>query len=383
MTDEREIINGVGMNLWTGREMPAASEIPLLGGVEFHSIKPYAFAEDGYRFLHGVALVWHKGRLYASFGHNRGAENTATEEARGRVSDDGGATWGDVFTLATAPEPGIAVSHGVFCSLHGELWAFHGAYRGTMENVHTRAYLLDDKTGIWAHRGVVIEGGFWPLQEPLKMVDGNWIMAGVSARGDCSPGGMHPPAVAISHGDDFTRWDLVVIPCPAPGNVWGESGVFVDGRRVVNVARYGAEPVALMSVSEYCGRSWSPSTPSNLPMTTSKPYCGTLRDGRHYLIGTTTADGGHKRAPLTIALARPGESAFSSVFAIRRAECPGSAVESHPDCQLAYPYAVEYEGNLYVGYSNNGGGVGRSGEGRETWNNNSAELAVIPVESLG
>jgi hypothetical protein len=117
-------------------------------------------------------------------------------------------------------------------------------------------------------------------------------------------------------------------------------------------------------------------------MAPSKPYCGTLSDGRNYLIGTTTADGGHKRAPLTISLTRPGESVFSSVFAIRRSECPGWSVESHPDCQLAYPYAVEYKGRLYVGYSNNGGGVGRVGEGRELWNNNSAELAVITVADL-
>ncbi len=382
MTDERIATNGAAAKLWAGRGMPAASEIPMLEGVAFHVIKPYAFAEDGYRFLHGVALAWHAGRLHASFGHNRGVENTDTEEARGRVSDDGGATWGDVFTLATAPEPGMAVSHGVFLSHRGELWAFHGAYRGTMEHVHTRAYRLNEATGLWRDCGVILEGGFWPMQEPVRMADGNWIMAGIAARGDCPAGDKNPPAVAVSHGDDLTRWDLVVIPCLAPGNVWGESAVFLDGRRVVNVARYGQAPFALMSVSEDYGRSWHPSTPANLPMTTSKPYCGTLVDGRHYLIGTTTADCGNRRAPLTIALTRPGESAFSSVFAIRRAECPGWAVESHPDCQLAYPYAVEHEGRLYVGYSNSGGGVGRVGEGRELWNNNSVELAVIPIGIL-
>ena len=47
-----------------------------------------------------------------------------------------------------------------------------------------------------------------------------------------------------------------------------------------------------------------------------------------------------------------------------------------------YPCAMEHQGKLYVGYSNNGGNVGRIGEGRELWNNNSAELAIIPVEKL-
>ena len=51
-------------------------------------------------------------------------------------------------------------------------------------------------------------------------------------------------------------------------------------------------------------------------------------------------------------------------------EGPG---ESHPKASLAYPYAVEHDGKLYVAYSNGGGRGG---------NRNSAELAVIPVASL-
>jgi hypothetical protein len=43
---------------------------------------------------------------------------------------------------------------------------------------------------------------------------------------------------------------------------------------------------------------------------------------------------------------------------------------------------VEHDGKLYVGYSNSGDKSTRVGTGRELWNNNSAELAVIPVASL-
>jgi hypothetical protein len=49
-------------------------------------------------------------------------------------------------------------------------------------------------------------------------------------------------------------------------------------------------------------------------------------------------------------------------------------LDSHPRANLSYPYAVEYRGALYVGYSNNGGRTGM--------NINSAELAVIPVAGL-
>ena len=368
--------------LWSDDPMPKSVDIPLIAGVEFHIIKRYEFAADGYRFLHGIALAWHRGKLYASFGHNKGAENTGGEQARGRFSTDGGKTWGTPFDIATGNTANEAVSHGVVLSRNERLWTFHGAFNGSMKNVHTLAFLLDEASGRWESKGVVIEGGFWPLQEPQKMNDGNWIMSGIAVAGDCVDGGVHPAAVAISHGDDLTRWDLVVIPCQATGNVWGESTVFIAGARVVNIARYGEKAQALVAHSDDCGRTWTRAQPSNLPMATSKPYAGTLSTGQHYLIGTTTADCGMRRSPLTIALTRPGETAFNRILLIRNAEFPKGPGESNPDAALSYPYAVEHDGKLYVGYSNSGGGTGRVGEGRELWNNNSMELAVIPVAAL-
>ena len=67
---------------------------------------------------------------------------------------------------------------------------------------------------------------------------------------------------------------------------------------------------------------------------------------------------------------------------IRHAECSHGPCESHRNAALSYPYAIEHDGHLYVGYSNNGGNVGRAGSGRELANNNSAELAIIPLEKL-
>jgi hypothetical protein len=362
--------------------LPCAVDMPVIAGTRFAVIKPYEFKQDGYRFLHGVALAWHQNRLYASFGHNKGGENTGSEEARGRVSDDGGRTWGETFTIDSGEEPDLAVSHGVFLSHAGRLHAFMGAYYGTMKRVHTRGYVLDEPTRRWAPLGVVVEGGFWPMQEPQRMEDGNWIMAGISARGDASAGGVHPPAVAISRGDDFTTWDLVVIPvAEGLGGVWGESTLVTQGRRITNISRYGAKALALVATSDDYGRTWTPSQPSNLPMTTSKPYAGRLSSGEPYLICTTAVDSGTKRTPLTIALGTPGKSTFSRVLVIRRSEHDGE-VESHRGAQLSYPYAIEHDGQLYVGYSNSGGSVGRVGEGRQLWNNNSGELAVIPIAAL-
>lgn len=363
--------------LWdNSHPLPATADLPVLSGVRFSVIKPYEFQEDGYRFLHGVGLAFHNGKLYASFGHNRGGENTETEEARFRVSADAGKTWGPVQTM-DAGVPGLGVSHGVFLSHEGTLWAFMGAYTGTMQGVHTRAYRLDEQRGTFEKLGSVIADGFWPMQQPLRMENGNWIMAGLAV------GNGNSAAVAISRAEDLQKWDMVRIPLTEGlGKVWGESTVIVEGRRITNISRWGEEARALVAISEDGGQTWSPLQPSNLPMATSKPYAGRLSTGQRYLICSTSADGGNRRAPLTIAISRPGETTFSQVFVIRHADFPDGPGESHPRASLSYPYAVEHAGHLYVGYSNNGGNTNRLGTGRELWNNNSAELAIIPLPLL-
>ena len=61
----------------------------MLDGVEFSVIQPYQPEVDGGNWVLGVALAWHKNRLYASYGFNRDPhENTATEQAHCRISDD-------------------------------------------------------------------------------------------------------------------------------------------------------------------------------------------------------------------------------------------------------------------------------------------------------
>jgi len=350
-----------------------AAELPQLDGVEFHVIKKWDQPRDGYTFLHGVGLAWHKNRLFASFGHNKGKENTVTEEAHYRVSDDSGRTWSPLQVIDAGAEEDLAVSHGVFLSHNGNLWAFHGSYYGRMERIHTRAYRFDETTGNWEHHGVILEQGFWPMNQPVRMNDGNWIMPGFLGK-QYSGDKAFPAAVAMSHGDDFTAWDLVPIPISETiQRMWGESCLFVDDRNVVNIARYGGRATALAAASNDYGRTWSASAVSNLPMATSKPAAGVLSTGQRYLICTTAKDNGGKRSPLTIAVSRPHENKFCRVFVIRRSlheDLPGESAEQ---LSLSYPCAIEHNGKLYVGYSNNGG---------RRANLNSAELAVIPIRNL-
>ena len=354
--------------LWRGSILPKTSEAEVLKGVQFHIIKKHEPEVDGYGFLHGVAVAWHNGKLYASFGHNKGSENTLTEEGRFCVSEDGGKTWSSVQTIDVGRETkDLAVSHGVFLS-HEKLWAFLGSFYGTRNRVHTRAYTLNEENGEWQSHGTVVADGFWPMTEPVKMENGNWIMPGFIV------GNGNSAAVAISAGDNLKKWKTVVIPrSTGLGKTWGESTVVVDGARVTNIARYGAKPIALVSYSNDHGQTWASTAESNLPMAASKPCAGVLSTGQRYLIGSCTADGKNRRSPLTIAVSKRGENSFSKLFVIRHAEFADGPGESDSDAALSYPYATEHQGKLHVAYSNNG---------KRRGNNNSAELAVIPIEKL-
>jgi hypothetical protein len=347
--------------------LPTQAAAPVLEDVAFHVIKQQRPDTDGCNWTLGVGLAWHKGRLYASYGFNKGGENTASEEAHVRVSEDGGTTWGTPIVIDTGAG-NLGVSHGVFLSHDGRLWAFMGAFYDQFQKTHTRAYVLNEAHGTWEPRGVVVENGFWPMQEPQPLPDGNWIMAGFRvANGYDVQGNL--AAVAISHGDDFSKWDLVVIPAlHGLGNIWGESTVIVDGSHITNIARYGAKPLALVSTSADSGRTWTPSAPSNLPMTTSKPYAGTLSTGQRYLACTTTADTGGGRSPLTIAVSKAGEKEFSHVFVIRHAVSDKTPGVSGKRIDFSYPYVIEHAGNLYVGYTHKSHAAN--------------ELAVIPVAAL-
>jgi len=354
--------------LWDpAAELPKRAEALVLEDVTFRVIKKQRPDTDGCNWTLGVGLAWHNGKLYASYGFNKGDENTASEEAHVRVSEDGGATWGAPVVI-DAGAGNLAVSHGVFLSHGGRLRAFMGAFYDKFQKTHTRAYVLDEASGKWEPEGVVVENGFWPMQEPQKMADGNWIMAGFrTAMGYDVKGNL--PAVAISKGDDFTKWDLVVIEAaPDLGEIWGESTVIVEGGRIMNIARYGAKPLALVSTSADCGRTWTPAAPSNLPMATSKPYAGTLSTGQRFLACTTTADSGGGRAPLTIAVSRRGQPLFSKVFVVRHSVSDKTPGVSDPRAEFSYPYAIEHDGKLYVGYTHK--------------SHIANELAVIPVAAL-
>lgn len=339
--------------LWTGEAIPKSAELTFPKGVEIYHITPRTPEVPERRIWRkGADVIWHNGLLHASFGWNGNfdtqGENSPGESCVWLTSKDGGKTWSELDFIARGDEVG-GISHGVFLSHEGRLWSFNGAFTGKIGKVRTLAFLLDEESGTWEPKGEIIGAGFWALQKPMKLPDGNWIMSGVRV------GDGNPAAVAISHGDDLTKWDLVVIPQDeGVRKMWGESALIRDGERLVNIARYGSDCLALVATSDDKGRTWTPSTPSNLPMTTSKPYAGRLSTNQPYLVGTTAADVTNRRNPLTIAVGKPEAGSFSRIFKI---DDVGT---------MMYPGVWEHKGKLYIAYTRDF----------------SPQLAVIPVSSL-
>ena len=82
-------------------------------------------------------------------------------------------------------------------------------------------------------------------------------------------------------------------------------------------------------------------------------------------LGTSIPD---TSAPLTIAVSRPREEAMSKVFVIRHAVFPEGPGPSNPKATLCYPYAVEHNGSLFIGYA--------------VKSHRTAEMAIVPVAKL-
>ena len=345
--------------LWDGEFPPPESQLEPLPGVRFERLKQREPEVDGYDWLHGVALIFRHGELLASFGHNQGRENTPTEVLNLVRSRDGGRTWGPLEGLAPGGD-GFGNSHACFWSRDDRLWCFAPRFgkgpAAQFPGLAMEAWQLGEDERTWARLGVVAQG-IWPLGPPIRLANGNWLVTGCNARWRA--------AIATSPGDDMLHWDTVDIP--VGDRVLTEATAWADGDRITllmrNQSPLGQPNCAAMSFSEDGGRTWSEPVESNFPMVTCKPFAGVLSNGQRYLIANVCDVSQHNRRTLAIAVSRPGETQLCRIWRLETG-----------DRALAYPYAVEQEGELWIGYSEADGKLGG--------NRNHARLAVVPLASL-
>ncbi len=344
--------------------------------IEYHRVFDTVKETGAHHFLHGVAVdEWHD-RLVVCFAYNDGAENSVTEKLYSRWSDDGGRTWSPVELIAHSTEH--ANSHSVFLSTPETLWCFGPRFNGLGERPVTkkgafRLHFLQLQMEAWSYDGAgwtshgIVTDDFWPLGAPVRMDNGNWMISGCDKywRG----------AIAVSHGDDLLHWDVCK---PDVGEeVFTEAAAWAQGNRVLSIMRNestetGGQFNAAVALSEDFGRTFAPCEVSNLPIATTKPFCGILSDGRPYMIfNESTKLAPHDRARLLLGVGEPGE------FAIRRL---WQIDEGHPTpdgrrLHLSYPYAKQLGSKLYIAYSY------ESAPGTRC-NHNDAMLAIVNVEDL-
>lgn len=344
--------------LWSGSSIPTdPTQLPIVSGVTHHTI--HRATKDGYKFLHGAAIIHHKGILYANWANSPTNENGPHETLQGRRSSDGGKTWSEIEVIGSGFKNDERHSHGVLLVHQGQLWTIcarfgKGKNGRRFPGLKAEAFVLNARTNQWQSQGIVMHN-CWPYDQPVRMDNGNYITGGQDKDG--------LPVIAVSQGEDLTKWKTVSIPYPsALAPSFAETTVQAQGKRVIAVIR-GGRNVAWVSTSNDYGNTWSKAKASNMPMPRAKAYLGKLSNGQWFLVSNLK-----NRDTLVISVSKPGETTLSKMWRIRHGKStpprfPGRAKGK----QWSYPYAHEYDGKLYVVYS-----IGKEDCG----------LSIIPIKSL-
>lgn len=344
--------------------------------VEYHRIFDTVQETGAHHFLHGVAVEQWQGRLAACFAFNGKEENTVTEQLYVTWSADNGKSWTKAEPIA--PPAFHANSHSVFLAKEDALWCFGPHFMGLGERTYTKKdrwtlHFVELQMEAWSWNGEgwqshgIVADDFWPLGEPTRMDNGCWLIAG------CDTHWMG--AVAISHGDDLMHWDIV--KPDTDEEVLTEAGAWVNGNEVMMVLRNQSlltdgKYYAHVARSTDYGKTFTPCEITNLPISTTKPFCGYLADGRPYLIFNESIDGDPTgRSRLLMGIGQKGTFTIDHMVVVdegyRGIECERM--------RLSYPYAKQIGSNLYVAYSyESAPGTGH--------NHNDAMLAIIDVNSL-
>ena len=325
--------------------LPDAEELPLPGRITHIMLHT---ADDDYAFLHESAIVHHGGEFYAAWNNSPREESERGTVVRWIRAEPDFSHRTPPAVLAPALDDETTIRESVqLLSTGGDLWAFVGKVHSQPRSPEIAGgamvvFRFDEVGARWEPLAEL--EGFHPLNRPQRAAGGYWIMGGQF--------NLNQPRVALSDGDDLTRWQVVEIPSSAEQQLnFAETSLVVDGENVTAHVRSRIEAV-FVSQSRDGGRSWPHLAKANLPMSSSKTCAGRFSTGQRYLaLNLHTTEMG-RRDLLAVAVSAPDDPLLRKLVLLRRGPSPAAPGGSrYQSSQWSYPSVEEYDGNVHVTYS--------------------------------
>jgi hypothetical protein len=306
-----------------------------------------ALPDSNYRFLHDCVITSFKNTLYAAWYNCPETEIADRSVIRGRYSTDNGATWSAVKYFAQDSTNRMMYVPPAFGQADSNLFLYVTRMSGH-DQVHD---ILIFKLNEAAHNFTKVDSISIPFiinTSIIKLDNGTLIAGGRRAN---RPGALPLiPAVLISDsGSPLGPWrtaDLQKDSNNPDGTAfeYPETGLIATGSALTAVVR-GEQSRPIVYHSDNYGNSWSVPTFIDFPLSgQSKITCGTLSDGRDYIIGNAE---GHDREKLIIGFRAKGEKSFTKSYLLQNGE--NAKLRASPE--WSYPTGCESNNHLFVIYT--------------------------------
>lgn len=313
------------------------------------SIETISVCEPGekFGFLHEAAIIEFEGVLYTSWYHNTDYELTGYTPICGKRSFDHGKTWTDLEVIADDLTEKILYCPPVYGICDGNLYMLINEMVSA-DHIHgLDLYRLNKESGkfefLWS-RPIA----FKLNTNVVKLPNEKLLLPGRMGELDGFP---NTPAVLISDsGKIDASWRLVKLQ---------EDGNLEDGVKFIHpeisviccndilymFCRNDMQEIPLVYLSKDYGESWSVACSHDIPIQSSKIYCGTLSDGRNYLIANIEQP---DRSKLAVYFSEKNSMKFTQCLILfDKAQIDADPLMQQV-IQCHYPSACEYDGMLYI-----------------------------------
>jgi hypothetical protein len=317
--------------------------------------------DSNYRFLHDCVITGFHNTLYAAWYNCPETEIADQSVIRGRYSTDKGQTWSDVKCFAQDSTNRMMYVPPAFGQADDRLFLYVSRMTGHDQVHDILIFKLDEA----AHHFTKVDSISIPfiINTTVTKLDNGTMIAG--GRRANKPGELPLiPAVLISDsGSPLGPWrvaDLQNNSSNPDGTAfqYPETGLIANGSTVTAIVR-GEQSRPLVYHSQDFGNTWSKPTFIDFPFSgQSKITCGTLSDGRDYIIGNAE---GYDREKLVIAFREKGGKSFTKAYLLQN----GNNAKLNASPEWSYPTAWESDNRLYVIY---------------TSEKKAATLSIIPLD---